>query len=169
MVLTLFLLADYALQQFSGVFSHSTQKLVMPGLFLYWCKNSTVAGKQRGIPLWQGAGMGCMCGKQRGQARGRCSGGTWPQPSKGGMVHMCQQRGGRLQRKEGRCLALLEATDEPQLRGARLGIKAVRTDSFQVRSEPRSQRVHGIICSSEDVKRVIRDSRQQGAGVALLL
>lgn len=168
MVLTFFLLADYALQQFSGVFSHSTQKLVMPGLFPYWCKSSTVAGKQQGIPLWQGAGMRCTCGKQRGQACGRCSGGTRPQPSKGGMGRMCQQRGGHLQRKEGRCLALLEVTDEPRLRGAGLGSKAVRTDSFQVRLEPRSHRVRGIICSWEDVKRVIRDSRQRGAGVALL-
>lgn len=42
--------------------------------------------------------------------------------------------------------------DEPQLRGAGFGIMAAQTDSFQVRLEPRSQRVRGIIWSSKDVK-----------------
>lgn len=37
-------------------------------------------------------------------------------------------------------------------RGAGYGITAVQTDSFQVRLEPRSLRVHEIICSSKDVK-----------------
>lgn len=159
MVLTLFLLADYALQQFSGVFSYSTQKPLMPGLFLYWCKNSTVAGKQQGVPLGQGAGVGWMCGKQQGQRWGRCSGGAWPQPWE---EEMCQQEARHLQRK-GREYPMLLGVTEMNCSSEGLG-----SVSWQCKHTALSQRVRAIICSSKVVKRVMRDSRQWGASVLLL-
>lgn len=65
MVLTLFLLADYALLQSSGVFFPAAHKdKLTSGLLLPYCKNHAVAGRARG------AAMGRILGKQRGQARG---------------------------------------------------------------------------------------------------
>lgn len=70
------------------------------------------------------------------------------------MVRRCQQEGEHLQRKEGGRVPSTSVShrDELQLGGAGFGIMAVQTDSFQVRLEPRSQRVHEIICISKDVK-----------------
>ena len=170
MVLTLFLLADYALQQFSSVFSCSTQKLVCAWSFPLWmrelhsswqaARRTSLTGSWDGLHVWKAAGVGmrevlrrCLATAMR---RRNCT-------------HVPAERWAPTEERRRVLSTAGSHRDELQLRGAGFGIMAVQTDSFQVRLEPRSQRVHGIICSSKDVKRVMKDSRQQVAGVLLWL